>query len=221
MFDAKPEDRTALAVVVFPDSFWTDHIEQADGTLKAVDRAKWGKRGYANHETSDTVARLIKSAADNRARPDPTLTVWDALEPHYKRWKEGQAAVTEGYALEGWAGGITKGQIAACKALNIYSVEDLSRVPDDVIQKLGMGAMKLRENAKAFVSSLNGDGAKLAKQNAEMKDEIADLKRQMEEDRAAMKEFMASNNLPVPDMPGDVAAPEEERRKPGRPRKAA
>ncbi len=93
MFDAKPEDRSALAVVVFPDSFWTEHVELPDGTLKSVDRAKWGKRGYANHETSEAVPRLIAAAKANRERPDPTLTVWDALEPHYKRWKEaGRAA---------------------------------------------------------------------------------------------------------------------------------
>ena len=62
MFDAKPEDRSALAVVVFSDSFWTEHVQMPDGKLRAVDYAKWGKRGYANHETADKVARLIKSA---------------------------------------------------------------------------------------------------------------------------------------------------------------
>jgi hypothetical protein len=130
--DASPEDRSQLAVVPF--GFWTDH-EERDGKLVPVDYAKWGKRGYANWESSDKVARLMKSAKDNRGRQDATLTVWDALEPHYKRWKEGQEAVTDGYALEGWAGGITKGQITACKALHIHSVEDLAGCPDDVVLK--------------------------------------------------------------------------------------
>ncbi len=204
MFDAKQEDRSALAVVCFPDSFWTDYVEK-DGKLVAVDHAKWGKRGYANWETSSTVPRLVKSYKDAEARGDGTLTVWHALEPHYKRWKEGQEAQTEGYALEGWAGGITKGQIAACKAIHIYSVEDLSRATDDAVQRLGMGAMKLRDNAKAFVSSLNGEGAKLAKENAEMKETIADLQRQMDEDRKTLKDFLAKQGLPEPTMPSDVA----------------
>jgi hypothetical protein len=204
MFDATQEDRSALAVVCFPDSFWTEHVEK-DGKLVAIDHAKWGKRGYANWETSSTVSRLIKSFEDARVRNDGTLTVWHALEPHYKRWKEGQEAQTEGYALEGWAGGITKGQIAACKAIHIYSVEDLSRATDDAVQRLGMGAMKLRDNAKAFVASLNGDGAKLAKENAEMRDTIADLQRQMEEDRKSLRDFLAKQGLPEPVMPGDAA----------------
>ena len=224
MFDAKPEDRSALAVVVFPDSFWTEHVDDGNGKLRAVDFAKWGKRGYANHETADKVARLIKSAEENRSRPEPSVTVWDALEPHYKRWKAGQEAITDGYALEGWAGGITKGQIAACKAIHIYSVEDLAKATDPAVEKLGHGSIKLRENARAFVSSLNGEGAKLAKENAEMKAELAEVRRLMEEDRAAMKLFLAQQNLPSPEMPSDVAAGTEtgiEKRGPGRPRKLA
>ena len=220
MFDAKPEDRSALAVVVFPDSFSTEHVEQPDGTLKAVDRARWGKKGLANFEASESVARLIASAKANRARPEPSVTVWDALEPHYKRWKEGQEMVTDGYALEGWAGGITKGQIAACKAVHIYSVEDLASAVDGTVEKLGMGARKLRDNAKAFVASLNGDGAKLAKENAEMRDRIANMEREQAEDRAALRDFLAKHDLPTPEMPSDVAnaEPAADKKKPGRPK---
>jgi len=214
--DASPEDRANLAVVPF--GFWTDHEPQPDGTLKAVDHAKWGKRGYANWESSDKVSRLMKSAKDNRGRDDATLTVWDALEPHYKRWKEGQDAVTDGYALEGWAGGITKGQITACKALHIHSVEDLANSPDDVAQKLGMGAIKLRDTARAFVATLKSGTPQLAAENAELKARIEQMAKEQEEDRKAMKEFMASHSLQTPDMPEDTV---EERRGPGRPRKAA
>lgn len=223
MFDAKQEDRNLLAVVPF--KFWTDHVEQ-DGKLVPVDFASWGKRGYANWEMSDKVSRLRKSAEDAKKRPDAMPTTWDALEPHYDRWKKGQEAVAEGYALEGWAGGITKGQIAACKALHIHSVEDLAKAGDDVVQKLGMGAMKLRENARAFASSLNGDGAKLAKQNADLKDELATLRAELEADRAATREFMTKQGIQPREMPGDAAGELAdptaiERRGPGRPRKAA
>lgn len=203
MFDAKQEDRSALAVVPF--KFWTEHEEGPGGTLIAVDKASWGKRGYANWETSDKVSRLIKDATANRGRPDPTLTVWDALEPHYKRWKEGQEAITDGYALEGWAGGISAGQIAACKAIHIYSVEDLAKATDEAIQKLGMGALKLRDNARGFVASLNGEGARLAKENAEMKAEIDRLTKEAEDDRKAMREFMAKHGMETPQMPSDAA----------------
>lgn len=202
MFDAKQEDRSMLAVVPF--GFWTDHIPRPDGTLEAVDYAKWGKKGYANWESSDRVSRLQKSAEDARKRPEHTLTVWDALEAHYKRWKEGQEAVTDGYALEGWVG-ITKGQIAACKTLHLLSVQDLAAASDDVIQRLGPGFMKLRETARAFEKTLNDGTAKIAAENAELKEELAELRKEQEADRKAMQAFMAEHGMQAPEKPGDAA----------------
>lgn len=203
MFDATQEDRNDLAVVPF--KFWVDHVENAAGVLEAVHWASWGKRGYANWEKSEKVTRLIKDAKAMRERADAQPCVWDALEPHYKRWKDGLEAVTDGYPLEAWAGGITAGQIAACKAIHVYSVEDLSKVTDEGIQKLGQDGPKLRETARAFVASLNGEGAKLAKENAKLKAQVEQLFREQEEDRAAMREFMAKHELEAPQKPGDAA----------------
>lgn len=203
MFDAKQEDRNDLAVVPF--KFWVDHAENGAGVLEAVHWASWGKRGYANWEKSEKVTRLIRDAKAMRERPDAQPCVWDALEPHYNRWKEGLAAVTDGYPLEAWAGGISAGQIAACKAIHVYSVEDLSKVTDEGIQKLGQDGPKLRDNAKAFVASLNGEGAKLAKENAQLKEDIAQLRKEMEEDRASMREFLAKQGIEEQPMPADAA----------------
>jgi hypothetical protein len=203
MFDATQEDRNDLAVVPF--KFWVDHVENGAGVLEAVHWASWGKRGYANWEKSEKVTRLIKDAKAMRERADAQPCVWDALEPHYKRWKDGLEAVTDGYPLEGWAGGISAGQISACKAIHVYSVEDLSKVTDEGIQKLGQDGPKLRETARAFVASLNGEGAKLAKENAKLKAQVEQLFREQEEDRAAMREFMAKHELEAPQKPGDAA----------------
>lgn len=203
MFDAKQEDRNDLAVVPF--KFWVDHVENGEGVLEAIHWASWGKRGYANWEKSEKVSRLIKDAKAMRGRPDAQPCVWDALEPHYTRWKEGLEAVTDGYALEGWAGGITAGQIARCKSIHVYSVEDLARLTDEHIQKLGPDGPKLRDTAKAFVASLNGEGAKLAKENAAMRAELERLRAEQEEDRKAMREFMAKHQIEPAPMPGDAA----------------
>lgn len=210
MFDAKQEDRNDLAVVPF--KFWVDHVENESGGLDAVHWASWGKRGYANWEKSEKVARLVKDAKAMRGRPDAQPCVWDALEAHYNRWKDGLEAQTDGYALEGWAGGITAGQIAKCKSINVFSVEDLSRLTDENIHKLGPDGPKLRDNAKAFVASLNGEGAKLAKENATMKAELERLRAEQEEDRKAMREFMAKHDVTPPVMPEEIA-PQPGRRK--------
>jgi hypothetical protein len=203
MFDAKQEDRNSLAIVLF--KFWTDHVENGEGGLEAVDWASWGKLGYANWEKSEKVARLIKDAAAMRNRPDAQPCVWDALEAHYKRWKEGQEAQTDGYALEGWAGGITAGQIARCKSIHVYSVQDLAKLTDENIHKLGIDGPKLRATAQAFVDSLNGEGAKLAKENARLSAEVERLTKEAEDDRKAMREFMAKHEIAPAPMPADAA----------------
>ena len=217
MFDAKQEDRNSLAIVLF--KFWTDHVENGAGVLEAIDWASWGKLGYANWEKSEKVSRLIKDAATMRDRPDAQPCVWDALEPHYKRWKAGQEAQTDGYALEGWAGGITAGQIAKCKSINVFSVQDLSKLTDENIHKLGMDGPKLRDTAKAFVASLNGEGAKLAKENARLAAEVERLTQEAEDDRKAMREFMAKHDLQPAPMPADAAG--ETAQAPPTPRKKA
>lgn len=210
MFDAKQEDRSALAVVPF--GFWTDHVPQGDGTLIAVDYAKWGKKGYANWESSERVSRLEKSAKDARTRPESMPTVWDALEPHYKRWKEGQEAVTDGYALEGWAA-ISKGQVAACKHLHIHSVQDLAGATDDALQKLGPGFLKLREQARSFEKTLNDGTAKISAENAELRTQLEQLRKEQDEDRAAFREFMAKHGEKETDMPGDAAGDTAQQRR--------
>ena len=222
MFDAKQEDRNDLAVVPF--KFWVDHVENEAGSLDAIHWASWGKRGYANWEKSEKVVRLLKDAKAMRGRPDAQPCVWDALEPHYTRWKDGLEAVTDGYALEGWAGGISVGQIAKCKSINVFSVEDLSKLTDENIHKLGPDGPKLRATAAAFVGSLNGEGAKLAKENARLAGEVERLTKEAEEDRKAMREFMAKNQIEPPQMPADMAgefASTPMPRPVGRPRKAA
>ena len=219
MFDAKQEDRNDLAVVPF--KFWVDHVENRDGALDAVHWASWGKRGYANWEKSEKVSRLVKDAKAMRGRPDAQPCVWDALEPHYTRWREGLDAVTDGYALEGWAGGITAGQIAKCKSIHVYSVEDLSRLTDENIHKLGPDGPKLRATAAAFVASLNGEGAKLAKENATMRAELERLRAEQEEDRKAMRDFMAKHEIEPPQMPADAAGATAQSPAPTSRRKAA
>ena len=87
----------------------------------------------------------------------------------------------------------------------MFSVEDLARVTDENIHKLGPDGPKLRDNAKAFVASLNGEGAKLAKENATMKAELERLRAEQEEDRKAMREFMAKHDVAPPVMPEEVA----------------
>ena len=87
-----------------------------------------------------------------------------------------------------------------------------------------MSIWKLRATAAAFVASLNGEGAKLAKENARLSAEVERLTKEAEDDRKAMREFMAQHQIEPAPMPADAAgafASEHVSRPVGRPRKAA
>ena len=68
--------------------------------------------------------------------------------------------------------------IASLKDAGIYTIEALAGVAD---ANLFMGVRKWREEAKAYLEKADGDTSSLVAENERMKDEIADLKRQVEE----------------------------------------
>lgn len=99
----------------------------------------------------------------------------------WDRYKAGQAQVTEGTPLEAvtW---LTVGQVAEFKALNIFTVEQLADVPDQLAQRF-MGAFELRRKAQAFLEASKGEAAtsKLAAELEKRDAQIAALQKQMED----------------------------------------
>ena len=61
--------------------------------------------------------------------------------------------------------------VAALEYMNIFTVEDLSNVSDGNLQNIGMGANKLKNDAKLFVSGKDKNDVTLQK----ALDKIADL----------------------------------------------
>lgn len=113
---------------------------------------------------------------------------------HIKRWpaqyasfKNGLAQRLNGTPLEQWPG-LTVGQIATFNACEIRTVEDLANLSDGQMDGIGMGAREIRARAAAWLEQAQGGAAaeRLAAENARKDDQIAELRRQMDELKTAV-----------------------------------
>ena len=174
--DAKPEDRQQIALYIL--EIETDHKPGPDGTLIAVDRITFGKRGAPNYQQIFEVNRLKKD--------DPTL--WEHVRPVYEKWQRENVIATDGHPLEAWPV-ITKGQIKVCKSLGLRSVEDVAGATDSVREKFGMGFLDLRNQAKLFLAS-KADSA-TANRIADLEMKLAAVIKDNEDARATIDALMA------------------------------
>jgi hypothetical protein len=75
----------------------------------------------------------------------------------YERFKAGKAQATTGTPLEVWPQ-LTVSQVAELKGLNVFTVEQLADMPDNLAQRF-MGAHNLRARAKLFLEAAAGESA--------------------------------------------------------------
>ncbi|MCR4339646.1 MAG: hypothetical protein NUW01_07140 [Gemmatimonadaceae bacterium] len=106
-------------------------------------------------------------------------------------------------------------QIANLKSLNVHVVEALAELSDQNLVHFPPGTRALREKAKVFLEAAKGNAPieKLAKENDDLKEQIA-----------ALMQNVADLAARIP-APAETAEPQidpaQEKRGPGRPRKAA
>jgi hypothetical protein len=172
MFDARPEDRSQIALFVL--EIWRDHKPGPDGNLIEVHKVKFGKKGAEKFEREDEIPKLKKI--------EPDVYAW--FEPLYKGWLENNKITREGLPLESWPA-ITKGQIRACHDIGLHVVEDIATATDTIRQKLGMGATDLIAKAKAFLA--NQQNSATANKVTELEKAVEMLTKELEEERAARK----------------------------------
>ena len=133
----------------------------------------WLKKGQQNPSTIECkVVRMPKFYA----------LEWQVLEPHYKRWKEGQTAPIDGTPLAAWPGA-TPQLVKALEPFNIRSLEDLTRMEDASVSRIAIPGLRGKiQHAKAFLeaqattSGVSAEVAKLREENAWLRDEIAAIK---------------------------------------------
>lgn len=137
------------------------------------------------------------------------IPVSKVMEYHKQRYPMAWAAferglqepTVSGTKLTEWPQ-ITRSQCKEAEYFGVYTVEQLASVSDGNLQRMGMGWLELRRKAQAFLDIAASTAAQTAQaeENQRLKDQLASMQQQIQalSDRA-----------------------EEEKRKPGRPKKEA
>ena len=89
---------------------------------------------------------------------------------HWDAYQKKEQLRSEGTALRDWSG-VEPEMVAQLEYMSIFTVEDLSNVSDGNLGNIGMGANKLKNAAKLFVSGKDKNDVTLQK----ALDKIADL----------------------------------------------
>ncbi len=93
----------------------------------------------------------FKDISVHKVRPED-IERWPE---YYRKFKEGNNTETIiGTPIKEW-NGIRPSQAAACKTLNVLSVEALASLPDQALRKLGPDCYELQKRARDFLSSAN------------------------------------------------------------------
>jgi len=125
----------------------------------------------------------------------------------YAAFKRGEERAASGTPLDEW-GMISRSRAAELKAQNVWTVEELSNIPDNLLQKLGMSTRAEREKARTFL-----DTAKAGANEAKLSAEVAELRAMIEAMRNTPQPVVAvgasaPSDLSDPQM-GEISAPRE------------
>lgn len=107
----------------------------------------------------------------------------------YQAWLAGEEMPLSGTPIKGWA------ILSAAESRHVIdggirTVEDLAELPDGAIGERGMGWLSWREKARNWIAAASSVGSVAARVTA-AEAENADLKRQMEEMLATMRQMSA------------------------------
>ena len=139
---------------------------------------------------------------------NPTQPVERVTDYHRERWpaqhkafKESQEWAIEGTPLEQWPI-LRRSQVLELKALGLHTVEQVSAMADNAVQKIGMGGQRLRELAAAYLDDAEAGALteRLSKQKEALESTVAAQNRQIEELKALVEKIhtqqMAALNAP-------------------------
>lgn len=105
----------------------------------------------------------------------------------YRRWKAGAEEQQSGTLLSEWPG-VTRSQVEELAYFKIRTVEQLADLSDGNAAKLG-AIQALREKARDYVAKAKAEAPldKVRAENADLKNEVETMKRQLAELSAASK----------------------------------
>lgn len=173
----------------------TQQLAQGRYGFKDVDFAHITRPG-----SRDTVVKeaLVWLADVERGAQDGRVPVeWPrAFRAGYEAWKKGQELPVQGTPIKGW-GGATPAQQETLVALGVRVVEELAAAPEEVCQRIGIGALTLKQKAQAWLLAAKDQGA-VSEQVATLLRDNEALRRQLDELLASVAELKARQTEPAP-----------------------
>lgn len=149
----------------------------------------------------DSVEKVVVewlASTDVQVQEERVPAEWaEKFRAAFEHWKRGEEIPVDGSALVNWPV-ITAGELQACKAVHILTVEDLAVANDQALRSLGMSGLTLKQRAVKYLSASN-DLGKLVAQNealaAQLKD--SEARRNSLEDRIVALEKGTKASSPV------------------------
>lgn len=110
-----------------------------------------------------------------------SITYAMAYSEQYKQFKAGVAQTMSGTPIEELPF-LTQGKRLELKALNIYTAEQLAGLDGQPLKQLGMSGRDLKDQAQAYLNAASGsaDVTRLASENAQLRDMLAQMQVQID-----------------------------------------
>ena len=153
---------------------------------------EWKKKEYIKIwvDQWNIIDRPVRFDFD-QSRPHPPDNVrWGEQYENFKK----NTDQTVGTPITQIAG-LTSAERAQLDATHFKTAEQVAGIPDNQLNRLGLQGRKLRDKIKSYLEAVNGEGHKLARQNAELEKkadnqagQIEDLQQQIRELQSLAKE---------------------------------
>jgi len=202
--------------------------EEGRDVATDVDMVTVRQIGAADSSIFEVTRWLAQNKVDALAGRLPREHV-EHYERLYKMWKQGQELPVEGTPIKGWSV-IAPSQSEVIIRCGIRTVEDLAQMNGEAMQRIGMGAMMLKNKAQAWVAQAQDKGPLTMKMSALQAEndllkmnleKLTETVRAMQAERPKRTARPAQAEEPEPGISlSDIdEAPAPPSRGPGRPRK--
>lgn len=172
------------------------------------DIAKSEALGRPAYRTIDCVTIIIPGDNGNIVNRRVKPSDMERWPKQWEAYRKQQDYVPDGTLLDNWPR-LSRGQVEDLKYNNIFTVEQLSEVPDNLLDRLGMGARRMREHAKAYIeaAATGVPSARLVEENDRMKAQVQLLTSQLGELTRKLEIYMskAGESVGSVDDPLDMA----------------
>jgi hypothetical protein len=144
-----------------------------------------GSKDQVERVAVDWLAMLKRKAMDRA--PDAYPQAWiDALHAKFDAWKAGHDAPLNGTSVKEWPV-LSPAQAENFIGIGVLCIEDVASMTEEAMGRFGLGGRGLRDKAREWLEGK--DAAKvIAAENADLKQQVAEM-------QAQLKQLLAAENV--------------------------